>query len=77
MDDMTLEDFLPADARARLARVRAMARAVFRDDYKARDFLTRPHPLLGRRRPMELVLEGEEGTRRVESILKRSASARP
>ena len=74
MDDMTPEDFLPAEARARLERVRRLARAVFRDDYKARDFLTRPHALLGRRRPMELVLEGEEGASRVELILKRGAS---
>lgn len=76
IDNMKPEEFLPADARARLERVRTIARAVLRDDYKARDFLTRPHALLGRRRPMELILEGEEGTRRVELILKRGAPVR-
>lgn len=70
-DDMTAEDFLPPDARARFGRVRAAAREVFGDDYKARDFLVRPHPQLGRRRPMELLLtEGDEGLRRVEDILR-------
>ena len=75
MDDFTPEDFLPSDARERLERVRATARAVLRDDYKARDFLARPHPLLDQRRPMDLVLAGEEGTRRVEQILERHGTA--
>lgn len=76
MDDPTPEDFLPAAARQRIERVRAAARAVFRDDYKARDFLVRPHPRLGQRRPMELILEGEEGARRVEQILDHGEPAR-
>jgi len=75
--DPSAEEFLPADARARLERVRAAARAVLRDDYKARDFLVRPHPLLDRRRPMELILGGEEGTRRVERLLERLRTAVP
>lgn len=75
-DDMNPEDFLPADARARVDRVRATAREVFGDDYKARDFLVRPHPQLGRRRPMELLLaEGDEGVRRVQDILRRHRPA--
>ena len=77
MDDMTPEEFLPAATHARLERIRAIARTVLRDDYKARDFLIRPNALLGQRRPMELILEGEEGTRRVELILKRNAPVKP
>ncbi|MBP2295523.1 antitoxin Xre/MbcA/ParS toxin-binding domain-containing protein [Azospirillum rugosum] len=70
-DEMTPEDFLPADARARFDRIRAAAREVFGDDYKARDFLVRPHPRLGSRRPMELLLtEGDDGVRRVQDILR-------
>ena len=70
-DDMTPEDFLPPDARARFDRIRAAAREIFGDDYKARDFLVRPHPQLGRRRPMELLLTGgEDGVRRVQDILR-------
>lgn len=76
MNDPTPEEFLPAAARQRIERVRAAARAVFRDDYKARDFLVRPHPRLGQRRPMELILESEEGARRVEQILDQGGPAR-
>jgi len=69
--EMTPEDFMPPDARARFDRVRAAAREVFGDDYKARDFLVRPHPQLEGRRPMELLLEeGEDGVRRVQEVLR-------
>ncbi|MGY0709985.1 antitoxin Xre/MbcA/ParS toxin-binding domain-containing protein [Azospirillum argentinense] len=70
-DEMTPDDFLPPDARARFDRIRATAREVFGDDYKARDFLVRPHPQLESRRPMALLLtEGDEGVRRVQDILR-------
>lgn len=75
-DEMTPDDFLPPDARARFDRIRAMAREVFGDDYKARDFLVRPHPRLGDRRPMALLLtEGDEGVRRVQEILRSHRTA--
>jgi len=76
MDDPTPEDFLPLAARERLERVRAAARAVLRDDYKARDFLARPHSQLDQRRPIDLILAGEEETRRVERVLERYRGAR-
>jgi len=72
MDDMTPEDFLSLAVRQRLERVRAVARTVLRDDYKARAFLARPHRLLDQRRPIDLILDGEEGAERVERILKPS-----
>jgi len=75
MDDPTPEDFLPLAARERLERVRALARTVLRDDYKARDFLARPHSLLDQRRPIDLIMAGEGENKRDEQILERDTGA--
>lgn len=74
-DDLTPEEFMPPDTRVRVERVRVAARAVFHDDYKARDFLARPNPHLQGRRPIDLIVTGEDGTRRVERILRQHPGA--
>jgi putative toxin-antitoxin system antitoxin component (TIGR02293 family) len=56
---------------ARLASVWAFAKDVWQDDEQARGFLSRPHPELGMRRPMDVVLAGELGRPLVEAILGR------
>lgn len=55
----------------RLARVWQLARDVWKDDEAARAFLRRPHPLLGGREPLELVLLNGEGAKLVEDVLGR------
>jgi putative toxin-antitoxin system antitoxin component (TIGR02293 family) len=60
----------------RLARVTAMARWVWEDDGKAREFLWRSHPELGGRRPIEAALT-ELGAREVEEILQRGIHGLP
>ncbi|UEM07838.1 DUF2384 domain-containing protein (plasmid) [Skermanella rosea] len=52
----------------RLARIVSRARAVWNDDGDAAEFLTRPHPLLEGRTPLEVV-RSEVGAKRVEQIL--------
>lgn len=52
----------------RLARVVATAEFVLEDRELAREFLTRPHPLLKGKTPMEAALT-ELGARRVEEML--------
>ncbi|MGA9866245.1 MAG: antitoxin Xre-like helix-turn-helix domain-containing protein [Acetobacteraceae bacterium] len=54
---------------ARLAKVWAMAREVWKDDDAAREFLFRPHMLLGGRPPVDVVLASEFGGPLVENIL--------
>jgi putative toxin-antitoxin system antitoxin component (TIGR02293 family) len=52
----------------RLARIVAQAEETWHDKDGARRFLTRPHPMLDGRRPIEVAIT-ELGARRVESIL--------
>jgi putative toxin-antitoxin system antitoxin component (TIGR02293 family) len=54
----------------RLARVIAAAEAVWDDENDAREWLTRPHPELGDRPPIECALT-ELGARQVETLLDR------
>ncbi len=56
---------------ARLASVWAFAKDVWKSDEDARGFLSRPHPELGGRRPLEVVLASELGRPLVEAILGR------
>jgi putative toxin-antitoxin system antitoxin component (TIGR02293 family) len=60
-----------SDRVARLAQVWAFAREVWGDDQEARAFLFRPHPLLGARQPIDVILGTELGSRLVEEILGR------
>lgn len=55
----------------RLASVWAQALRIWKSEESARDFLTRTHPLLGDRRPIDLVLENEIGADMVRSVLGR------
>jgi putative toxin-antitoxin system antitoxin component (TIGR02293 family) len=52
----------------RLARLFAHAEQVFGDQTDAREFIHRPHPELGGRRPLDIAAT-ELGARRVESVL--------
>jgi len=52
----------------RLARVVALAEALWNDDEETRAFLSRPHALLGDRSPLD-VASTELGARRVEQLL--------
>jgi putative toxin-antitoxin system antitoxin component (TIGR02293 family) len=52
----------------RLARVVALAEALWNDDGETRAFLSRAHPLLGDRSPLD-VASTELGARRVEQLL--------
>jgi putative toxin-antitoxin system antitoxin component (TIGR02293 family) len=54
----------------RLARVIAAAEAVWDDQNDAREWLTRPHPELGNRTPIDCAL-AELGARQVESLIDR------
>jgi putative toxin-antitoxin system antitoxin component (TIGR02293 family) len=54
----------------RLARVIAAAETVWDDQNDAREWLTKPHPELGDRAPIECALT-ELGARQVESVLDR------
>jgi putative toxin-antitoxin system antitoxin component (TIGR02293 family) len=56
---------------ARLASVWAQATRVWKFEGAARDFLYRKHPLLGQRRPIDLVLENEIGAELVRNVLGR------
>ena len=56
---------------ARLASVWAQAARIWKSDAAARDFLHREHPLLGERRPIDLVLENEIGAELVRNVLGR------
>lgn len=60
-----------SDRVARLAKVWAMAREVWKDDDAAREFLFRPHMLLGGRPPVDVVLASEFGGPLVEGVLGR------
>lgn len=56
---------------ARLASVWAQAHRVWKSEDGAREFLYRVHPLLGQRRPIDLILDNEIGAQLVRSILGR------
>ena len=56
---------------ARLASVWAQAVRIWKSEGAARDFLYRKHPLLGARRPIDLVLENEIGAELVRGVLGR------
>lgn len=60
-----------SDRVARLAKVWAMAQEVWKDDDAAREFLFRPHMLLGGRPPIDVVLASEFGGPLVEGLLGR------
>jgi putative toxin-antitoxin system antitoxin component (TIGR02293 family) len=56
---------------ARIAKLWAFAREVWRSDEEARAFLFRPHMLLEGRQPIEVAVKTEIGARLVEDILGR------
>lgn len=60
----------------RLARIGAFVRWVWEDDEKAREFLWKPHPELGGRRPIEAALT-ELGAREVEEVIQRGLHGLP
>ena len=60
----------------RLARIASLARRIWEDDDKAREFLWRPHPELKGRRPIEAALT-ELGAREVEEVLQRGIHGLP
>lgn len=59
---------------ARLAGIWAQALKIWQDDDDARDFLNRPHQLLGGKRPLELAMAAEMGAKLVEDLLGRIQS---
>jgi len=56
---------------SRLASVWTIAARIWKSEDAARDFLTRGHPLLGARKPIDLILENEIGAELVKSVLGR------
>lgn len=56
---------------ARLAGIWARALKVWGSPEEAREFLSRPHPLLDHRPPIDLVFENEVGAQLVDEILGR------
>lgn len=54
---------------ARIARIWALALDVWQTDEGARDFLFRPHAMLGDRRPIDLVIQSEFGAELVIDVL--------
>lgn len=56
---------------SRLASVWTEATRIWKSEDAARDFLHRPHALLGGRRPIDLVLENEVGAELVKGALGR------
>lgn len=56
---------------ARIARVWAMAKDVYKDEELARTFLSRPHQMLEGRVPLEVAIETEYGAGAVVEILGR------
>jgi putative toxin-antitoxin system antitoxin component (TIGR02293 family) len=58
----------------RLASVWAQALRIWKSEPAARDFLSRPHPLLGRGKPLDLVLDNEIGAELVRNVLGRFES---
>jgi putative toxin-antitoxin system antitoxin component (TIGR02293 family) len=58
----------------RLASVWAQAVRIWKSEEAARSFLGRPHPLLGNRKPIDLILENEIGAGLVRGVLGRLES---
>lgn len=54
---------------ARLADTLARAQRVWKDRDQALDFLTRKHGMLGQSKPVDLVLQSEQGAQRVRDLL--------
>ncbi len=60
-------------AKARVAKVLALAREVFHDQAKARGFLDRPHPMLNGRAPRDVARSSRAGANAVINLLGRAA----
>jgi putative toxin-antitoxin system antitoxin component (TIGR02293 family) len=60
----------------RLARVFAMAEAIWQDEAAARRFMSTPHPELGERTPLDVAMT-EIGARQVEEVLERGLHGLP
>ena len=60
----------------RLARVFAMAEAIWQDEAAARRFMSTPHPELGDRTPLDVAMT-EIGARQVEEVLERGLHGLP
>ncbi|MBV9316706.1 MAG: DUF2384 domain-containing protein [Gammaproteobacteria bacterium] len=60
----------------RLARITALAVWIWGDAHKAQEFLWRPHPELGGRRPIQAALS-ELGAREVEEVIERGVHGLP
>lgn len=58
---------------ARLAKVWAMALSVWKDEDDAREFLSRPHPMLEGRPPREVAVGSDPGADAVVNIIGRGA----
>lgn len=58
---------------ARVAKVLEMAIAIFQDERKARDFLTRPHAMLDDATPLDVALATGPGADAVVNLLGRAA----
>jgi putative toxin-antitoxin system antitoxin component (TIGR02293 family) len=58
----------------RLASIWAQAVRIWKSQAAARSFLARPHPVLGHRKPIDLVLENEIGAGLVRDVLGRLES---
>ena len=56
---------------SRLASVWTEAVRIWKSDEEARDFLHRPHNVLGNRKPINLILENELGAELVKGVLGR------
>lgn len=56
----------------RVARAWAATIDVYHDEDLAREFLTRPHPMLGRRTPLDVALQNNPGLEAVEGLLGRA-----
>lgn len=54
---------------ARVARIWGLALDVWQDENEARGFLFRPHPMLGDKRPVDLVIQSEFGAEMVVDVL--------
>ena len=58
----------------RIAEIWVQALRLWQTPEETREFLSRPHPLLGGRKPIDLVLENELGATLVRSVLGRLES---
>jgi putative toxin-antitoxin system antitoxin component (TIGR02293 family) len=56
----------------RIARAWAAALNVYHNEERAREFLTRPHPMLGRQTPLDVALRNTPGLDAVEALFGRA-----